>query len=151
MNLILLLLLVGFYLAVLMPQRRRAKARQAQLAALAPGDRVMLTNGVHGIVTGELGPTLIVQVAPGTPLHVARQGIMAKVGADEPGVPSLEALGVEFDESADHDDIVVDLDDTDIAELPAASTADAPNADAPSPAAPPSTPASSAGQQGTAA
>jgi preprotein translocase subunit YajC len=99
MNLLPLLLLVGLYVAFVMPQRRRAKARDAEIASLVTGDRVLLTSGVHGIVIEVKGSVLVVQVAPGTPLHVVRQGIMRRVTETEPGIPSHDDLGVDVEDA----------------------------------------------------
>jgi preprotein translocase subunit YajC len=90
-----LILIAVVYFAFVVPQRRKAKARLAELSQLSSGDRVLLTSGLHGVVIGEDGPSLIVQVAPGTPLHVTRSAVARRTSADEPGVPSLDALGVE--------------------------------------------------------
>jgi preprotein translocase subunit YajC len=90
-----LILIAVVYFAFVVPQRRKAKARIEELSKLSSGDRVLLTSGVFGVVIGEEGPSLIVQVAPGTPLHVTRNAVARKTSADEPGVPSLDALGVE--------------------------------------------------------
>lgn len=98
MSLVPLILLVGLYLAFVVPQRRRARAREAELAALGAGDRVLLTSGVHGIIVEVRGATLVVQVAPGTPLHVVKAGIMRKVGESEPGIPTLDELGVDLED-----------------------------------------------------
>jgi preprotein translocase subunit YajC len=117
-----LLLIAVVYFAFVMPQRRKAKARLAELAELSSGDRVLLTSGVHGVVIGVEGPSLIVQVAPGTPLYVTRAAVARRTTDAEPGIPSLDALGVEEIEVIDPDTTI----DLAIGELPAVPTSSVP-------------------------
>jgi preprotein translocase subunit YajC len=46
------LLLVVMYLMVIMPQQKKAKQHAALLKALKPGDKVVTTSGIVGVVVG---------------------------------------------------------------------------------------------------
>lgn len=76
-----------FYLLIIGPQRRRSRDMMAMQSALAVGDRVMLTSGIHGTVAALGEETVEVEVAPATVLTVARGAIgrvVDPLAADEP-------------------------------------------------------------------
>jgi len=61
------------------PQQRRVRGHQQLIAALEPGDRVVLTAGIYGRIV-ELGPEdMTVEVAPGVELRVARQAVLRRI------------------------------------------------------------------------
>jgi len=70
------LLLLGFYLLAIRPQRTRAKALAEVRAALAPGSRVITTAGIHATVleTGE--ETVLLEIAPGVPVRFATAAVV---------------------------------------------------------------------------
>ncbi len=70
------LLLLGFYLLAIRPQRTRAKALAEVRAALAPGSRVITTAGIHASVleTGE--ETVLLEIAPGVPVRFATAAVV---------------------------------------------------------------------------
>ena len=79
------------WLLFIRPQQRRVRAHQALVATLEPGDEVILTAGIYGRIV-ELGPEdMVLTVAPGVDLTVARQAVLRKVEdateAAEPGEP----------------------------------------------------------------
>ncbi len=82
------LLLLGFYLLILRPQRTRAKALAEARAALAPGSRVITTAGIHATVleTGE--ETVLLEFAPGVPVRFATAAVVRIV---EPTCPDPAA------------------------------------------------------------
>ena len=75
----------------ILPQQRRVRAHQQLVAGLGEGDEVVLSAGIHGRIT-ELGAEdLLLEVAPGVELRVARQAVLRKVeDATEPD-PSVDA------------------------------------------------------------
>jgi preprotein translocase subunit YajC len=67
------------WLLFIRPQQRRVRGHQALVAALRPGDRIVLTAGIHGRIV-DLGPEVMtVEVAPGVELRVARQAVLRRV------------------------------------------------------------------------
>ena len=63
----------------ILPQQRRVRAHQQLVAGLEEGEEVVLTAGIHGRIT-ELGTEdLLLEVAPGVELRVARQAILRRV------------------------------------------------------------------------
>lgn len=72
------LIVVVFYLLILRPARRRQQAAARLQGGLNVGDRVMLTSGVFGTVSGLADETFDIEVATGVVLTVHRQAV-AKV------------------------------------------------------------------------
>lgn len=82
----LLVLAVTFLLLWLLfirPQQRRVREHQALVDALQPGDRIVLTAGIHGRIV-ELDPRLMtVEVAPGVRITVERRAVLRLVDEDD--------------------------------------------------------------------
>jgi preprotein translocase subunit YajC len=77
----------------ILPQQRRVRAHQHLVAGLAEGDEVVLTAGIHGRIT-ELGAEdLLLEVAPGVELRVARQAVLRRVEPPEPDVDAASSAG----------------------------------------------------------
>jgi preprotein translocase subunit YajC len=96
-GLILILLAFGvLWLVMIRPQRARQQRQQQLLASVAPGDEVLTVGGLYGIVQSidEEGD-LIVEIADGIHVRLARRSVAAVVKPDE------EEEGDEADETAD--------------------------------------------------
>jgi len=57
------LMLLIMYLLILRPQQRRQKEHEQMLGAIAKGDRVVTSGGIHGVVTGAEKEILTVEIA----------------------------------------------------------------------------------------
>lgn len=94
----LLVLAVTFLLLWLLfirPQQRRVREHQALVDALQPGDRIVLTAGIHGRVV-ELDPRLMaVEVAPGVRITVERRAVLRLVDEDDEVDEEAAAAGDE--------------------------------------------------------
>jgi preprotein translocase subunit YajC len=78
---------VLLWVLFILPQQRRVRAHQALVASVEPGDEVILSAGIHGRIV-ELGPEdMILAVAPGVELRVARQAVLRRV-EDATAIPS---------------------------------------------------------------
>lgn len=96
------LMVVAFYFLIMRPQRRRQQEIQRTLAALVPGQRVMLGSGVFGTVVGVGVKQVVLEISPGTELTVLKQAVARVVtDADEDS---------EADDMAELDDDVRDPD-----------------------------------------
>lgn len=75
-----------FWALLIRPASRQRKQAAQMQASLAVGDRVMLTSGVFGTVHGfdEEQARLLVEVAPGAVLQVARAAVASVERDDEP-------------------------------------------------------------------
>ena len=79
---------VLFWLMVVRPASRRQKQMARIQSALEPGQRVMLSSGIFGTVTGVVDDRVHVEVAPGVVIEVIRPAIGSVEAADEPGTPT---------------------------------------------------------------
>jgi preprotein translocase subunit YajC len=87
----LLLLVVAFFLLVVRPQRRQLAAHRALVAALAVGDEIISSGGIHGTIRAIEGDTLRVEIADGVVVRLARRAVATRVtppGATEPEEPA---------------------------------------------------------------
>lgn len=75
-----ILIFVVLYFLMILPQQRRQKKHQQMLEALKRGDRVVLSSGIHGIITNVRDSTFLVKIAEGTEVEVDRGSVGAKVG-----------------------------------------------------------------------
>ncbi len=84
-NLILLLVFVVIYAVIFLPSFRRRREKQALVNALALGDEVVLTSGIHGFVTEVDEGVVWVEVSEGVELKVNKGAIETVVTADASG------------------------------------------------------------------
>ena len=80
----LLLFVVAFWLLLIRPQRKRQRQLLDLQSSVDVGVEVMLSSGVFARVTGELddpaaGDCLLVEVAPGVEIKIARGSVMRVV------------------------------------------------------------------------
>lgn len=73
--LFLLALLAMFVLLVVLPANRRRREFLQIQDALAPGIEVVLTSGIYGTITEVSEDTIVLSVADGVQLTVARQAV----------------------------------------------------------------------------
>jgi len=84
MNFLPLVLIFGiFYFLLIAPMRKRQKATQAMIAALAKGDKVVTTGGVYGEIYALEEETVILKVADNVRLKVARSAIASSESEKE--------------------------------------------------------------------
>lgn len=83
------------WLLVIRPQRQRAAAQQALVAAIGVGDEVMISAGIIGTVEAfeENERLMRLTVAPNVTLRVAREAIIRRMDDDVPGPPPLSPPG----------------------------------------------------------
>ena len=76
---VLVALFVLFWLFVIKPQRRRLQEQRTLHESVAVGDEIVTMGGLLGHVRGvnDDDDTLVVEIAPGTNVRVARRGVAA--------------------------------------------------------------------------
>ena len=62
------------------PQRRRQAETLAMQEHLAVGDEIVTAGGFYGTVEALRGDEIVVEVAPGTSVRVARRAIVERLG-----------------------------------------------------------------------
>ena len=60
---------------LIMPQRRRAAAQRELLSSVAVGDEIVTVGGLIGHVRSADGEELVLEIAPGTQVRVARRAV----------------------------------------------------------------------------
>ena len=79
-----------FWLLIIRPQSRRQKALSELQGRLAPGDQVMLSSGVFGVVDSVGDERLQLRIAEGVTIEVARGAVATVVAPQEPQDPDTE-------------------------------------------------------------
>ena len=96
---------VLLWVLLIRPQRQRQQKQQNLLASVAPGDEVLTVGGLYGIVQEiDDEDDLVVEVAEGIHVRIARRAIAAVVKPDdeddEDDVDGAGETGVVDDETA---------------------------------------------------
>jgi len=80
-NLMIPMILIGviFWFIVIGPERKQRKKREAVLAGLSKGDKVMTTGGLHGTVTQVKDDIVTLQVTDSVRLRYALSSIQGTV------------------------------------------------------------------------
>lgn len=71
------LFFAAMWFLLIAPQRKKQKAHQQMIKSLGTGDEVLTTGGIYGIVTNVKDDRLVVRIAEGTKVEVARGSIQA--------------------------------------------------------------------------
>ena len=86
------ILVALFALLIVRPQRRQAAEQRELIASLEPGDEIVTAGGLFGHVRSVADDELLVEIAPGTNVRIARRAVASIVGPeDEEEVEELEA------------------------------------------------------------
>jgi len=78
-----LVLFAGAYLLFLRPQRRRQMAHRDLLSSLEPGDEIVSTGGIFGVVKSVDEGDLHVEIADGVVVRMARRAVAGLVEPEE--------------------------------------------------------------------
>ena len=75
-----------FYMLLIRPQQKKAKQHRELLEALRRGDRIITSGGIIGLITKVLDANeLIVEIAEGVRVRVARAMVSSVIAKTEPG------------------------------------------------------------------
>ncbi len=72
-----------FYFLILQPERKRQKQKEATIAALKKGDRIVTSGGIHGSVAAVEDQVVLVKVAENVKIRFAKSAIAGL--SDGPG------------------------------------------------------------------
>ena len=124
-GLLIIVVLFGLmYFLMIRPQRAKAQQQQQMLSAVEVGDEILTVGGIYGIVQeiepDEDGGDLIVEIAEGIHVRIARKALATVVKPDDEDAEEDEDSG-ESEDEPDDDDVVDGEAElvTDQAELPA--------------------------------
>ena len=91
----LLLIFVVFYFLLIRPQQTKMKTHRAMLGAIRRNDRVLTGGGIIGTVTKVVSDgELIVEIAEGVRVRVARGTVAEVLSKTEPAAASGGGVGV---------------------------------------------------------
>jgi len=91
-----------FWLLIIRPAQRRQKEVAQVQASIVPGETVVLTSGIFGTVSEVADTHLMIEVAPGVAVKVARAAVGSVIRDDATD---------EVDESDESDERVADADE----------------------------------------
>jgi preprotein translocase subunit YajC len=93
-GLIIIVVLVAlFWLLLIRPQRRRQAEQNALIQNIEVGDEIVTAGGLFGHVKSVADDELLVEIAPGTNVRIARRAVAGVVGPEEENERELEAAG----------------------------------------------------------
>ncbi len=76
------LIFAVFYFIVIMPAKKQQKKKDAMIAGLKKGDRVVTSGGVHGTVATVEDQSLLLKVAENTKIRISKTAVAGLVGSD---------------------------------------------------------------------
>jgi preprotein translocase subunit YajC len=74
--LLIVVMLAVFYALLILPQRRQQKQRQAMMAQLGPGAKILTAGGIYGEVVHVENDILLVRVARDVELEVDNRAVI---------------------------------------------------------------------------
>jgi preprotein translocase subunit YajC len=88
---IIVILFALFWLLLIRPQRRRQAEQTALIQNVQVGDEIVTAGGLFGHVQSVADDELLVEIAPGTNVRIARRAVAGIVGPEEEDEEELEA------------------------------------------------------------
>ena len=88
---IIVILFALFWLLLVRPQRRRQAEQNALIQNVEVGDEIVTAGGLFGHVQSIADDELLVEIAPGTSVRIARRAVAGIVGPDDEDEGELEA------------------------------------------------------------
>jgi len=97
--LIIIVLFVIAWVVLILPKQRELKRHNAFVQSLAVGDEVMTGSGIYGTLVEVSEAMVLLQVAPGVEIKIARRAIASQVV--DPSVTETDDSGKTNDEDSD--------------------------------------------------
>jgi preprotein translocase subunit YajC len=76
------LIFAVLYFLMILPQQRRQKKHQQMLGQTKRGDRIVMSAGIHGIVTNVKEQTFMVKIDENTEVEIDKSAVSYKFGQD---------------------------------------------------------------------
>jgi preprotein translocase subunit YajC len=80
---VIVVLFVLFWVLLVRPQRRRGLEQRELLSSLEPGDEIVSTGGLFGVIKSVDGDELQVEIAEGLVVRMAKRAVAGLVERDE--------------------------------------------------------------------
>jgi preprotein translocase subunit YajC len=79
-----------FWFLLIRPQRQRQAAHRNLVAELAPGEEVVTVGGIFGKLTSVADDHVILEIAPGTEVRIAKEAVTGVVRKEETAASETE-------------------------------------------------------------
>ena|SRR5210317_1182087 len=79
----LILMMVGFWFLLIQPQRKKQKEHQQMLTKLSPGDKVVTSGGICGVITHVKKDRFQIKIDDNTRVDVLKASVQSRDTADE--------------------------------------------------------------------
>ena len=77
---------------LIMPQRRRAQAQREVVESVEVGDEILTVGGLIGRISSAQDEELVLEIAPGTQVRVARRSVAGVLSPADEGGHAVVAL-----------------------------------------------------------
>jgi preprotein translocase subunit YajC len=84
---------VVFWFLLVRPQRRRRAEQRSLMAGISAGDEIVTAGGIFGTVRSIADDQIVLEIAPGTEVRVARQAVADVVRQTEEPPTTAEEHG----------------------------------------------------------
>jgi preprotein translocase subunit YajC len=88
---IIVVLFALFWLLLIRPQRRRQAEQSALIESIEVGDEIVTAGGLFGHVQNVADDELLVEIAPGTTVRIAKRAVAGIVGPEDEDEEDEEA------------------------------------------------------------
>lgn len=95
---IIIVLAVMMYVLMIRPQRAQQRKHQEMLNNVKPGDEVVTIGGIYGDVVEVLDDKLVIEIAEGVHIEIARKALGSVVPAEQLEDAEDEELDEELDD-----------------------------------------------------
>jgi preprotein translocase subunit YajC len=72
-----------FYFLVIMPAKKQQKQKDAMVAALKKGDKIVTSGGIYGTVAAVEDQSVLLKIAENTKIRISKSAIGGPVGSEE--------------------------------------------------------------------
>ncbi|MEJ2580945.1 MAG: preprotein translocase subunit YajC [Acidobacteriota bacterium] len=72
-----------FYFLVIMPAKKQQKQKDAMVAALKKGDKIVTSGGIYGTVAAVEDQSVLLKIAENTKIRISKSAIGGPVGSED--------------------------------------------------------------------
>jgi preprotein translocase subunit YajC len=100
---VIVVLFVLFWLLIVRPNRRRQAEQSALIQNVEAGDEIVTAGGLFGHVKSVADDELLVEIAPGTSVRIARRAVAGIVGPEDEEDEHGEEAAPALEPAAEHE------------------------------------------------
>jgi preprotein translocase subunit YajC len=99
-----LVIIIAFWFLLIRPQQKRQRKIRELQSQLSVGEKVMLTSGIYAEVRGVGDDYVLVEIADGVTVKVARAAIGQVLPTDTADAQVVDATAVNLDKPTEHNE-----------------------------------------------